>query len=47
MSVKKHATTLKKGKALLGQGQQTAQMAKQAKGLLQITDKVLVFYPAL
>ncbi|WP_426576005.1 type VI secretion system tip protein TssI/VgrG [Xenorhabdus stockiae] len=34
MSVKKHATTLKKGKSLLGQGQQTAQMTKQAKGLL-------------
>uniref|UniRef100_UPI002452DFBB contractile injection system protein, VgrG/Pvc8 family n=1 Tax=Xenorhabdus stockiae TaxID=351614 RepID=UPI002452DFBB len=34
MSVKKHATTLQRGKSLLGQGQQTAQMAKQAKGLL-------------
>ncbi|MEQ1965307.1 type VI secretion system tip protein VgrG [Xenorhabdus khoisanae] len=34
MSVKKHLTKLKKGKALLEQGQQTTQMAKQVKGLL-------------
>ncbi|WP_340619602.1 hypothetical protein [Xenorhabdus siamensis] len=34
MSVKKHLTKLKKGKALLEQGQQTTQIAKQAKGLL-------------
>ncbi|WP_422824089.1 type VI secretion system tip protein VgrG [Xenorhabdus entomophaga] len=34
MSVKKHLTKLKKGKALLEQGQQTVQVAKQAKSLL-------------
>ncbi|WP_370688882.1 type VI secretion system Vgr family protein [Xenorhabdus anantnagensis] len=34
MSVKKHLTTLKKGKGLLEQGQQATQRAKQAKGLL-------------